>query len=298
MTELSVIIVNYNTADYLAACLQSVLAQTGASCEVWVVDNYSSDHSADLVRNRFPQVHLLASPENLGFARANNLAAQRASGEFIYYLNPDTVLLPGCFSAMLRFMRENPAIGMAGTQLLYPDHTPQHSVESRYPGQKYAGDELTGLPGPIAWLLGASLIARHGVIRQVKGFSEAFFLYGEDVDLGIRVRQVGWELGFIADAKVIHFEGKSERHTLPLEVVRKKLTATALLYQRHYTPATIRRICRARIRQARWRLFTLPFEKLCARDKTAVNSRMQRYQLTLSFFRTLLTSTGQRPESQ
>lgn len=285
--DLSVIIVNYNTADFLTACLRSVLAQTGASCEVWVVDNASADHSVAMVREQFPQVRLLASPENLGFAKANNQATREAGGRFIYYLNPDTEVRPGCFSAILRFMEANPSVGMAGTRLLYPDHTPQGSVEERYPGQRHATGELTGLPGRIAWLLGASLIARREVVEQVGGFSEDFFLYGEDIDLSLKVRQAGWKLGFIPGAEVIHWEGRSERHTLPIEVLRKKLAAEALFYRRYYTPAAIDRICRANIRQARWRLLTLPIERFLAPDKKSATAKLDRYQLLLDFFQTL-----------
>lgn len=289
--DLSVIIVNYNTADLLASCLRSVLSQS-ACAEVWVVDNASQDHSVAMVREQFPEVRLIASPENLGFARANNLAARQATGRFIHYLNPDTVVRPGCFAAMLRFMEDHPAIGMAGTRLLYPDHTEQGSVEKRYPGQRHAKGCLAGLPGSIAWLLGASLIARREVVEQVGGFSEEYFLYGEDIDLGLTVRRAGWELGFIAEAVVIHWEGQSERHSQPCAVLRKKLAAEALFYRRHYTPAAIGRICQANIRQARWRLLTLPVARLWAPDKAAVAAKQERYRLILSFFQALAAATN------
>ncbi len=291
MFDISVIIVNYNTADFLMSCLNAVFAQTGLSFEVWVVDNASTDGSVSLIREHFPQVHLIASPENLGFAKANNLAVHHASGAFIYYLNPDTEVQPGCFATMLRFMKDNPAVGMAGTKLFYPDHTPQNSVEEKYPGQQHANGELTGLPGHIAWLLGASLIARQNVIQEVNGFSEVFFLYGEDIDLSIKVRKAGWKLGFIANAEVIHWEGKSERSTLPIEVVHKKLTAIALVYQRYYTAATILRICRANIRQARWRLLTLSGERLLRKDTSLINAKRDRYRHSLSFFQKLAATT-------
>lgn len=292
MINLSVIIVNFNTADYLAVCLRSVFAQTNASYEVFVVDNSSTDDSVNMVHEQFPQVNLLISPENLGFAKANNLAAQHAVGEFIYYLNPDTEVQPGCFATMLCFMEENPSVGMAGTRLLYPDHTQQNSVKDSYPGQRYSNGELSGLPGHIAWLLGASLIARHKVMTQVNGFSGTFFLYGEDIDLCVKVRQAGWELGFIPNAEVIHWEGKSERHTMPIEVVRKKLTASTLFYQRHYTAATIIRICRANIRQARWRLFTLAIENMFTKDNTISTAKIERYRLNFAFLSALAAKTS------
>jgi hypothetical protein len=288
MLNISVIIVNYNTADFLTVCLHSVFSQTGATFDVWVVDNASSDKSVQFVHEQFPQVHLLVSPENLGFAKANNMALEHATGEFIFYLNPDTQVQPDCFRTMLQFMETNPSVGMAGTRLLYPDYSHQNSVEASYPSQRYASGELTGLPGSIAWLLGASLFARRKVMNQVHGFCEAFFLYGEDIDLSIKVRQAGWELGFIPEAEVIHWEGKSEINTVPLELIRKKLNAAAILYQQHYSSITIRRICLAKIRQARWRLLTLSIERLIAKDKTNIAAKIERYKLILSFFQALL----------
>lgn len=287
MINLSIIIVNYNTADYLANCLCSVFAQTDVSYEVWVVDNASTDDSVTMIHNKFPQVNLLTNTENLGFAKANNLAVQYATGQFIYFLNPDTEVQPGCFTAMLRFMEKNPSVGMAGTKLLYPDHSEQNSVEGSYPGQRHTNGELAGLPGRIAWLLGASLIAHNKVIKQVGGFSEVFFLYGEDIDLSLKVRQAGWKLGFISNAKVIHWEGKSERHTIPIEVFRKKLNATAIFFQQHYTPASIKRICHANIRKARWRLLTLLFENLLTSDKAMIAAKIERYRLILNYSRNL-----------
>ncbi|MFZ5773927.1 MAG: glycosyltransferase family 2 protein [Thermodesulfobacteriota bacterium] len=292
MADLSVIIVNYNTADLLADCLRSVLDQTDDATEVWVVDNASSDQSVAMVRERFPQVRLIASPENLGFAKANNLALRQATGRFIHFLNPDTVVQSGCYQAMLDFMATHPRVGMAGTRLLYPDLSPQGSMEERYPGQRYTSGELDGLPGNIAWLLGASIIARREVMEQVDGFSESYFLYGEDIDLGLKVRRAGWELGFIPKAMVIHWEGQSERGNQPNAVLRKKLAAEALFYKCHYRPDTIGRICRANILQARWRLLSLPMERLFASNKGTVAAKQERYRMILSFFLALAAETS------
>lgn len=290
MPDLSVIIVNYNTADYLQRCLSTVLAQEEASFEILVVDNASSDQSVAMVRAQFPQVRLLASPDNLGFAKANNLAARQASGRYLFYLNPDTVVKPGCLATMLAFMDQHPDIGLAGTRILYPDATPQGSVETSYPGQRHSHGELAGLPGDIAWLLGASLVARREVMAAVHGFSEEFFLYGEDIDLGLKVRRAGWRLGFCPDAVIVHWEGKSEQGTQPAELLRKKLAAEALFYQRHYRRDTVLDICRANIRQARWRLFSLHLQGLLSRKSAVVRGKQERYRQVLAFFRALATT--------
>lgn len=287
LPDLSVIIVNYNTADYLAACLNSLPLHKETSFEVILVDNASRDQSVSMVQKHFPQIRLIISPKNLGFAKANNLAVQEASGRYLYFLNPDTEVQPGCFQAMLCFMEKNTAVGMAGTRILYPDTTQQESFETKYPGQRHSAKELGKLPGRIAWLLGASLIARREAITLVGGFSEDFFLYGEDIDLGLKIRKAGWELGFIPEAKIVHWQGKSEQNTLPVEVFQKKLMAEALFYQKHYTRHTIQKICRANITQALWRIFTLNLETLLTQRSQPLHKKLERYRLALSFFRRL-----------
>jgi len=285
--DISVIIVNYNTADYLATCLRSLCLQEGPSFEVTVVDNASTDHSVAMVQEQFPQIRLIVSPQNLGFAKANNLAMQEAAGRYLYFLNPDTEVRPGCLQGMLSFMEKNTTVAMAGTRILYPDTTQQESFEINYPGQSHSAKELGRLPGRIAWLLGASLIARREAINQVGGFSEAFYLYGEDIDLGLKIRKAGWELGFIPEAEIVHWGGKSERNTLPVEVFLKKLMAEALFYQRHYTRDTIKKICRANIMQALWRIFTLRVETMLTKKRQPIHNKLERYRLALSFFRRL-----------
>lgn len=276
--DLSIIIVNYNTAELLQGCLESMQTQTGASFEIFVVDNASHDDSVARVKKHFPAVNLLASPTNLGFAKANNLALRQATGRFIYFLNPDTEVTPGCFSAMLTYMDAHPAVGMAGTRVIFPDGRPQSSVEYSYPGDRYARQETTGLPGTIAWLLGASLIARPEVLARTGGFDERFFLYGEDVDLGFMVRKLGWELGFIAEACIVHWEGQSERRSLPIQVLRKKLAAELLFYQKHYTVRSITRIKRINRLKANWRLLTLRLALPFVRDREKQRQQIGRYQ--------------------
>lgn len=292
MPDISIIIVNYNTADYLSACLTSILSQSaGIHLEIAVVDNASQDDSVSLVRNQFQQVHLIASRENLGFSKANNLATNLTNAKYIYYLNPDTEVKPKCLEAVYAFMENSPTVGMAGTRITYPDNTPQGSVETKYPGQKHCTNEVKGLPGHIAWLLGASLVARREVIEQVGGFTEDFFLYGEDIDLGLKIRQAGWKLGFIPDAEIVHWEGKSERNTLPVELFHKKLMAEALFYKKHYHRKTITNICQANIKQALWRIATLHLEMFLFKDPCSLQNKLDRYRLSLAFFRKLAIET-------
>lgn len=219
--DLSVIIVNYNTADLLVGCLNSIYAQSGCKYEIIVVDNASHDNSQNIVRNEFPSVKLIANDSNIGFSRANNKALKITEGKYLYFLNPDTELRQNVFRAMIEFMDSHKDIGIAGTGIVNPDGSCKSSLETHYPGQRHAKRELKGLRGDIAWVLGASMIVRCEIIEELGGFDERYFLYGEDQDLCLRVRKAGWAIGFIPDAVAVHWGAQSERDNLPVEVWKK-----------------------------------------------------------------------------
>jgi len=172
----SIIIVNYNTSALLLDCLQSLLEQQALIREVIVVDNNSHDNSVDAVRRHFPSVQLIALPENIGFGRANNRALASCTGDLLFLLNPDTRLLPGCLASILAYMERHPEIGMAGTAVYDAHGALQATANEEYPGGRYAGAAFSGLPGRIAWLLGASLVVRRQVMEQVQGFDPEYFL--------------------------------------------------------------------------------------------------------------------------
>ncbi|MCP5100312.1 MAG: glycosyltransferase family 2 protein, partial [Chloroflexi bacterium] len=128
--KLSIIVVSWNTRQLLADCLESVYAYPPQSAfEVVLVDNASADGSADMVREQFPQVRLVESSENVGFAQGNNLAVPLCQGEYVLLLNPDTVVKPNAFDALIEFLDENPEAGSAGSMLLNPDETLQPSCQ-------------------------------------------------------------------------------------------------------------------------------------------------------------------------
>ncbi len=257
MEELCIIIVSYNTASLLIRCLDSIRRQKGVDRRVIVVDNASADRSVELVRSGYPEVEVIANDRNLGFAAANNLAIAEVSEDLLFFLNPDTELRPGCLSAGIEFMKVNPDIGMAGAALVNRDGSPHNSVEQQYPGEHYSQGKFDRLPGKIAWLLGAALLARKKAIAAVRGFDERFFLYAEDIDLCLELRKLGWRLGFISEAVVMHLEGQSE-HAAPLaEVMERKISAERLFLQKHYSAGTAAGICRRRWLQAWWRLLSL-----------------------------------------
>ena len=279
--DLSVIIVNYNTVDLLVRCLDSVASQSNVNSEVIVVDNASRDNSREEISKNYPWVKLMASRQNLGFAGANNKALNICKGKYIYYLNPDTEVRPGAFKCMIGYMDSHPEVGLAGTRLINPDGSFQSSVEKQYPGERYAKRELEGLKGDIAWVMGASMIVGRDVVEALQGFDENYFLYGEDLDLCLRVRRAGWEIGYIQDAVVLHWGGQSERNSLPVEVWEKKLEAEFIFYKKHYTKKVIQAIKRESLIQAYWRVLTLKLTLPFHKDKEKLLNKLEKYKLVI-----------------
>lgn len=279
MPDVSIIIVSYNTADLIGDCLKSVLVSLQIRCEVFVVDNASRDGSADVVRKKFPTVSLIANEANRGFGAANNQALRECTGRHVVFLNPDTTVEPESFYRMIAFMDANPGVGLAGPKVLNPDGTRQDSVSFRYPGHRYGEADLGVLPGDIACVLGACQIASAGLLRELGGFDEDFFLYGEDQDLCLRIRMRGFEIGLIPDATIMHHGGKSERGTLPEEVVRKKIRAEYLFYRKHYRPETIEKIRRWQHVQALWRMLSLRMQCVFSSHKDSLLGKLSRYRV-------------------
>jgi hypothetical protein len=283
--DISVIIVSYNTADLTLACLNSLCAARGDK-EIFVVDNASTDHSVDAVRKRFPAITLIANSQNRGFGTANNQALKSCRGRYVVFLNPDTAIKENTLQKAISYMDTHPQTGLAGARILNPDGTPQESVSYRYPGEKFTRGETAGLPGNIACVLGAFMIARKSLLDELQGFDEDFFLYGEDQDLAWRIREKGFSIGYIEDAEVFHRGGQSEAATPPAAVFAKKLKAEYLFYVKHYRPQTIDRIKRSQRRKAIYRLITLQLATPFVRDSFAHGNKIKCYQITLEMART------------
>ncbi len=247
---LSIIIVNWNTRDLLAGCLASIYSHPpAATFEVIVVDNASADGSAALVQSQFPQVTLLTNANNPGFAAGNNQAITHSNGRYLLLLNPDTIVRPGALDTLLTFMDTHPAAGAAGSLLLNPDGSLQHSCHpaptlsrewwrlfhldhlfalARYPMEQWPQDR----PREVDTIQGACLIVRREVIDQVGLLDDAYFMYSEEVDWCLRIRRAGWQLYWVPQAQVIHYGGQSTRQvavTMFLQLYRAKL----LYFRKH-----------------------------------------------------------------
>jgi len=228
---LSIIIVNWNTRDITRNCLLSVREKvTGVNFEVIVIDNASSDGSAEMIRAEFPSVRLITNDSNLGFGRANNQGMRVARGRYFLLLNSDTLVIDDCVSRLVKFMESNPQVGVAGCKLLFEDLTLQGSC-SRFPSIKIAlledlmlykflsrrrqGELLLGgywahdRTRDVDAVWGAAMLLRREVFDQTAGFDERIFMYGEDLELCMRVRDLGWRITFAHDCRIIHLNHKS-----------------------------------------------------------------------------------------
>ena len=226
--DVSIILLSWNVRELLRACLRS-LPLDDPLLEVIVVDAGSGDGSAELVRTEFPSVQLVASSENLGYSRGNNLGLARARGRYLFVLNPDTVVLPGSLEAMRAYMDAHPPVGVVGPQLLWPDQSVQ-ATRRRFPtlataffestwlqplaprqllDHFYAADLPAGETQEVDWVVGAALYVRRAAYEQVGGLDEGFFMYSEELDWQRRMRAAGWRCVYLPTARVVHYEARS-----------------------------------------------------------------------------------------
>ncbi|OHB44439.1 MAG: hypothetical protein A2Y13_08555 [Planctomycetes bacterium GWC2_45_44] len=239
--NLSIIIVNYNTAGFLSQCLASCYkADCRDAFEVIVVDNASSDDSCIIVERDFPQAKLIKNKKNCGFAAANNQGFKISQGRHILFLNPDTVVNPGTFEKMICFLDKNPDAGAAAPKLLYPDNSLQFSSRSFYnirtillkrtffgkifPKSKILRDYLMADWNhndirAIDWALAACLMVRKDLFGKIGGFDEGYRLYFEDVDLCYRIDKAGYKIYYLPDAIVLHHHRRQSAEKLNMKAI-------------------------------------------------------------------------------
>lgn len=237
---LSLIIINWNTRDLLAQCLESVaksvrtfersngLPRVRRGVQTCVVDNASTDGSAEMVRERFPWVHLIENTENVGFARANNQALKRSSGRYVLLLNSDAMLGANSLANLVAFADSHPQAGIIGVKLLNADGSFQAALND-FPSPFTALLEGWGIMQALQknpyypsytplrsqrattcdWVGGACLLARSKAIRQVGLLDETFFMNSEEVDWCYRMWESGWEVWYTPDVEVVHLGGGS-----------------------------------------------------------------------------------------
>ncbi len=254
--DISIIIVNYNVKEFAANLLESLeKAKIRFRLEIFLVDNASSDGSISYLKRRYPDVIFIENRENTGFGKANNQAIRLARGTYTLLINPDTIVRQDTLQVMYRHMEAHPETAAAGCKMLNPDGT--FAFESRrsvptpmsalwkilgltrlFPRSKrfsayYMGAEDENKPGRVPVLSGAFMFFRTEVLKEAGGFDEQFFMYGEDIDLCYRVRQMGWEIDYVPETSIIHYKGEStKKENLDYVVTFNK--AMYLFFRKHY----------------------------------------------------------------
>jgi GT2 family glycosyltransferase len=270
MTDLGIVILNWNTRDLLARCLETVLASAGDfAYRVIVVDNASSDGSADMVRQRFPTVEVIASPVNGGFSAGNNLGL-RALGfygpgqvdadapRYALLLNPDTEVPPDALCAMVRLMDARPEIGVAGPKLVLEDGSLDLACRRSFPTPEVSFYRFSGLAKlfpnsprfgrynmtfvdpdqelEVDSVVGAYMQVRGEAIAAAGLLDETFFMYGEDLDWAYRIKQAGWTVFYYPQVTVKHVKRAASRRSKKAQFEFQR--AMLIFYRKHYQETT------------------------------------------------------------
>ncbi|MDD5043302.1 MAG: glycosyltransferase family 2 protein [Patescibacteria group bacterium] len=229
--DLSIIIVSWNVKNLLQKCLESIYRETkNISFEIFVIDNASTDGSAEMVRNNFPQVKLIVNKKNEGFAKGNNQGIKESHGDFILILNPDTEILDGAIEKTLDFIKSKKDAGIVGCQILNADKTIQPSVR-RFPSfwpifliflklpklfsnlstvSRYLATDFNYQSmAEVEQVMGAFILIKRELFEKVGLFDEKFFIWFEEVDLCKRAQKNGYKVYFAPLGKIIHYGGQS-----------------------------------------------------------------------------------------
>ncbi len=266
MNDLAVIIVSYNVREYLGECVASVLQSTGLTLDVWVVDNASSDGSADMVAERFPQVHLIRSPHNGGYAYANNLALRELGigtaaplCRYALLLNPDTRVQQGDLAQTVGFADQHPDAGVVGVKLVRQDSSLDLACRRSFPTPAVSLTRMLGLSrlfprsrlfgrynltyldpdqtAEVDAVVGAFMLVRRQAIEQAGLLDEAYFMYGEDLDWALQIKQRGWKVVYYPTVTVLHYKRASSNKSLP-RTTRAFYESMLIFYRKHYASTT------------------------------------------------------------
>ncbi|MEA3288108.1 MAG: glycosyltransferase [Candidatus Marinimicrobia bacterium] len=232
--KLSIIIVNYNVKAFLQQCLESILRTTqDLESEIFVVDNHSVDGSIEMLKEQFPQIKLIANAENLGFAKANNQALEQATGEYVWLLNPDTLVQEDTAEKLIESMEADSDIGLLGCKILNDDGSLQLACRRSFPTPWVAFTKILGLANlfpkskwfgrynlthldpdeayPVEAISGSCMFIRRKALEAVGHLDETFFMYGEDLDWCFRFGQAGWKVFYTPETSIVHYKGESSK---------------------------------------------------------------------------------------
>ena len=264
MTDVSIVIVNWNTRDILRDCLASVYEQGGEiDFEVIVVDNASTDGSVEMVKKDFPQVTLIENSQNLGFAAANNQGIAISKGRYVLLLNSDTIVLDNAIAKTAAFADSHPEAAVVGCRVLNPDRTLQPTcfmfpsilnmlLSSTYLYKLFPKSKFFGRERMTWWnrndirevdvVTGCFMLVRQDAIKKVGSMDEQFFMYVEETDWCYRFKQAGWKILFTPCAEIIHLGGQSSKGIRVDMLIRLRISILQFM-KKHYSWLTYRIAC-------------------------------------------------------
>ena len=255
--DISICITNYNAREFLRDCLRSIYGTVDTlSFEIIVVDNHSGDGAPEMLRDEFPNVHLLTNDENTGFTRPYNQAMRLAKGRYVVVLNPDTLVLPNAIAELAVFLDSHPEVGIVGPKVLNRDRTLQKQCrrsearpwdafcyfsglsrlfphDKRFSGylMTYLSEDLTHEAEAVS---GSCMMIRHKVIDQIGYLDELFFAYQEDTDYCRRARLAGWKVFYDPSAQIIHYGGEGGSNVQPFRSIIEWHRSYYLYYRKHF----------------------------------------------------------------
>lgn len=244
--KITYVIVTWNNEKEIEDCINSVRDNTDLGFEIIVLDNNSSDRTAEIIEKNFPEVNLIKSQENLGFAQGNNVALSQVNSEYVCFLNPDTILIENIAVPSIEKLKENHKIGIVGCRLCNADRTWQQSCFKYAHGielfleimhlsrlfQPYNNGNRNIYPD---WIIGAEMIMRTSEAKRVGGFSTEYYMYTEDMDLCKKVQVVlKKRVYFIAEKSLIHLGGASEIQNVSYDKQLKMTQGKMLFNEKYY----------------------------------------------------------------
>ncbi len=262
MKKLTISIVNYNAGEYLISCLESLRkVKQEIDFEVYVVDNASSDGSAEKAKNKFPEFNFIINKDNLGFGKAHNLVLRKSESQYILTLNPDTEVPSGTLSYIYDFMEKNKEVGIASSKVEKTDGSIDAASHRGFPTLLasflyffFKNDKLYHLTDrdmtkthEVDSVVGAFMFIRKSVLEKIGYFDEEYFLYGEDIDLCFRVKKAGFKVMYVPEVKIMHVKGVSsgiKKHSQEKSGANKTTRSKSLeyfystmkiFYKKHYS---------------------------------------------------------------
>jgi len=274
--EVSAVIITFNSADHVAdsvLSLEKALAHLEA--EILVVDNASKDDTVTLARESLHRGRVIANDDNLGYASAANVGLKSARGRLTLVMNDDARLEPGAIDRLIEVLDSDDRIALVGPRIVDTSHHPTHSARISFPGPGEEWQRLVDLilrkdhkaypaesgPMPVHWLIAACVLGETATLRRVGGFNEAFFLYGEDIDLGRRLKELGYLSVTVPDAVCVHVGAVTTSKTYTADARTERQVRGRGVYYRLWLPrwvrslVYVRRALGLRGQPARFKLF-------------------------------------------